>query len=74
MEMVMMNNVCTMATVLGMAMVKVMCYPTKNDNAVPAACDTPDKLDDKCLASSQLLDDGWWMDDENMIRATQSMS
>ena len=25
--------------VIGIALVKVMCYPTENDNAVPAACD-----------------------------------
>ena len=68
------DNVCSMAAVLGMAMVKVVCYPAKNGNAMPAACDTPDKLDDTCLSSSQLLDDVWWMDDETVIRATQSVS
>ena len=38
------DNVCSMARVIGVAMVKVMCYPTENDNAVPAACDC-DTLD-----------------------------
>ena len=34
------DNVCSMARVIEIAMVKkVMCYPTENDNAVPAACD-----------------------------------
>jgi hypothetical protein len=32
------------------------------------------RLDDTFQTSSQLLDDGWWMDDENMIMATKSMS
>jgi hypothetical protein len=32
------DNVCFMATVLDVAMAKLMCYPTENDNAVPAAC------------------------------------
>ena len=38
------DNVCSMATVIDMATVKVMCYPTDNDNAAPAACDC-DTLD-----------------------------
>ena len=33
------DNVCSVATVLEMAIVKMLCYPTENDNAVPAACD-----------------------------------
>ena len=39
------DNVCSMATVIEMTMLEVMCYPTENDNAVPAArdCDTLDK-------------------------------
>ena len=41
------DNVCSMAAVIGMAMVKVMCYPTRNDNAVTAACDC-DTLDKAC--------------------------
>ena len=38
------DNVCSMARVIEIAMVTVMCYPTENDNAVPAACDC-DTLD-----------------------------
>ena len=34
------DNVCSMAAVMEMAMAKLMCYPTRNDNAVPATCDT----------------------------------
>ena len=39
------DNVSSMARVIEIAVVNVMCYPTENDNAVPAAynCDTLDK-------------------------------
>ena len=37
--MLMMINVCSMAPVLELAMANVTGYPTKNGNAVPAACD-----------------------------------
>ena len=49
-----------------------------SDYKMKTPCRPPEirltRLDDKFQSSSQLLDDGWWMDDENMMRATQSMS
>jgi hypothetical protein len=32
------------------------------------------RLNDNFQSSSPLLDDGWWMDDKNMVRARQSKS
>ena len=81
MEMVMENgkadddNVCSMATVLENGDGK---SDVLSDNNMTTTCRPPvihlARLDDKIRSSSHLLNDGWWMADENMIRATQSMS
>ncbi len=67
------DTVCSMATVLGMAMVK---SDVLSDRKMTTPCRPPvihlTRLNDKCQSSSPLLDDGWWMDDKNMVRARQS--
>ena len=74
--MFMMITYASWQTVIDMAMVKVMCYPTE----MTTPCRPPvtvihlTRLGDNLQSSSQLLDDGWWMDDKNMMGAVQSMS
>ena len=53
------DNVCSMAAVMEMAMVTVMCYPTRKYNAVPATCDTLDKAHISIIAPTV----GRWMVD-----------
>jgi hypothetical protein len=69
------DTVCSMATVLDMAMVK---SDVLSDRKITAPCRPPlihlTRLNDKSQSSSPLLDDGWWMDDKNMVRARQSKS
>ena len=68
------DTACSKATVLEMAMVK---SDLISDRKMTTPCRPPvihlTRLNAKFQSSSPLLDDGWWMDDKNMVKAMQSM-
>ena len=67
------DTACSMATVLEIAMVN---SDLLSDRKMTTPCLPPlirlIRINDKFQSSSPLLDDGWWMDDKNMVRARPS--